>query len=515
MSSKYVDSSAVVQVLGSLYNNPKLLDNDDKYFFSVEDFPERFHKIIFRVIVKLKEQGVEKLDLQVVNDFLERREKSKRVYEANQGDKYLLSISKNANSSAFDYYYDRLKKFSLLRAYNENVIDVSFLYDVDNILDEKKKQEQEEWLDSTTLEAIALAVDDRIEEIKSNHIHNIYDDTQKAGNGIFDLISKYEETPAVGVPLYGNLINTVTRGARLGKMFLRSSPSGVSKTRTMIADFCNIGCDTIYEPNQGWISVGMKIPTVYIATEQDLEEIQTMMLAFVSGVNEEHILMARYEENEKERVLKAAEIIANSPLYTVTVPDFNLTEIELKIKSIIREKNVHYIFFDYIQTTLKILEEITKRSNGVRLREDNVLFMMTTKLKDICTKYNVFILSSTQISGDFKNSDSPDQTLLRGARSQADKIDIGLITLRATNNDQENLRSIIDTGIYSMPDMKISVYKNRQGKYKGIYLWCKSDLGTCRVNPMFATTWNYELIEMKDLKIEVEENKETFLRRIK
>ena len=53
--------------------------------------------------------------------------------------------------------------------------------------------------------------------------------------------------------------------------------------------------------------------------------------------------------------------------------------------------------------------------------------------------------------------------------------------------------------------MKLSIYKNRRGKYKGIYLWCDANLSTCRVKPLFATTWNYELIEMDDTHITVEQ----------
>ena len=69
---------------------------------------------------------------------------------------------------------------------------------------------------------------------------------------------------------------------------------------------------------------------------------------------------------------------------------------------------------------MKILEEITKRSGGVRLREDNILFLLSVKLKEIATEYNVFILSSTQLNGDYRTSDTPDQNLLRGAKSIAD-----------------------------------------------------------------------------------------------
>ena len=44
---------------------------------------------------------------------------------------------------------------------------------------------------------------------------------------------------------------------------------------------------------------------------------------------------------------------------------------------------------------MKILEEITRRSGGVKLREDSVLFMLCNKLKDICNKYGVFIMTAT------------------------------------------------------------------------------------------------------------------------
>ena len=44
---------------------------------------------------------------------------------------------------------------------------------------------------------------------------------------------------------------------------------------------------------------------------------------------------------------------------------------------------------------MKILEEITKRSGGIKLREDNVLFMLSTRLKDLCNKYGIFIMSAT------------------------------------------------------------------------------------------------------------------------
>ena len=51
----------------------------------------------------------------------------------------------------------------------------------------------------------------------------------------------------------------------------------------------------------------------------------------------------------------------------------------------------------------------------------------------------------------------------------------------------------------------MSVYKNRRGRYKGVYLWCKADLGTCRIKPMFCTDYRYELQSIDDIRVIVEE----------
>lgn len=116
----------------------------------------------------------------------------------------------------------------------------------------------------------------------------------------------------------------------------------------MIADACNFACNRIYHDQFGWIRNGTSEPTLFIATEQDKSEVQTMMLAFVSNVNEEHILNGRYLEGEEERVLEAARIIKNSPIWIEELPDFSLQDVESKIKKNIREHDVRYILFDYL-----------------------------------------------------------------------------------------------------------------------------------------------------------------------
>lgn len=341
--SKYIDPTAIIQVIGSVFNNPTLLELTDKYFINEDDFPDTFHKIVFGTIYKLYELGTQQITLENISDFLSTRPKSQLIYEQEKGNEWLLKASANNISASFDYYYNRLKKMTLLRMYESCGVDVSDIYDPDNILDLKKKQLQEENLDNLSLAQIADIVDEKIEAVRLKYVDDATDEAYQAGDGIIDLINKFKEYPEVGIPMYGPLINTITRGARLKKFYLRSAPTGIGKTRTMIADACNFACKWIYDDNFGWIRNGTAEPTLFITTEQEMEEIQTMMLAFLSNVEEGHILDGKYEDGEEERILRAAEILKESPLYIEELPDFSLQDVENKIKKNIREHDIKYV----------------------------------------------------------------------------------------------------------------------------------------------------------------------------
>ena len=495
-----------MQVIGSVFNDPKILEEQDKYVIREEDFTEEFHKIVFGAMYNIVTLGGS-VNLETIVDYLSTRPKFYGIFQQNKGVEYITKASEFATRDTFNYYYNRLKKLTLLRAYDNYGVDVSFLYDPANVIDTKKKQEQEEWLDNTSVKDIVNLIDERIDRIKSEYADNECGEGYQIGEGALDLIERFKEAPEVGIPLYGPLINTVTRGARLRKFYLRSAATGLGKTRALLADACNFASDEIYEPDFGmWIKNGRKEPTLFIATEQDLSEVQTMALAFLADVNEDHILTGRYEDGEEDRVRYAAKKLSEIPLWIEEMPDFSLQDVENTMKRYIREHDVRYLVFDYIQTSMKILEEITRRSGGVRLREDNILFMLSTRLKDLCNQYGVFIISATQLNASYQDSETPDQNLLRGSKSIADKVDVGAIMLEPTKDDLVKIEPILASSArFKVPNMKISIYKNRRGSYKGVYLWCYADLGTCRIKPMFCTNYRHELKSIEDIKIMVDE----------
>jgi len=505
MNTKYYDVSACMQVIGDVFMNPSLLDQEEKYTFHEEDFVQEFHKILFGSIYNLHQLGAKQISIEDIEKYLEQRPKKYSVYKTNKGSEYLENLKEMCQLAAFDYYYGRMKKMTLLRMYNSTVgMDLSWLYDEDNVLDIKKKEAQEAWFDNTSIEDIANTINDKIDEIKIKYVDNSENDIIQAGDGALSLLERLKTTPEIGYPLYGRIVNAIHRGARLKKFYLRSAATGVGKTRSMIADACSIACNKIYNlETQQWEDNGTREPTQFITTEQEEDEIQTMMIAFLAAVNEDHILENTYVGNEWERVQEAAEILSKSPLYIKKLPDFSLQDIENTIKFGIRQYDVRYVFMDYIHSSMKILSEISSKAGVKGLREDNILFMISVRIKDLCNQYGVFVMSATQLNADYISAQQYDQNLLRGAKAIADKIDCGMIMLQASQDDKEYLKNIVNSMGIDMPDIKISVYKNRRGRYKDILLWCKADRGMCRINPVFVTNYNYELIDIEDFKIKV------------
>ena len=86
------------------------------------------------------------------------------------------------------------------------------------------------------------------------------------------------------------------------------------------------------------------------------------------------------------------------------------------------------------------------------------------------------------------------------AKSIADKIDVGEIALDVTEDDLERIRPILNN-IPVVPNVKMSVYKNRRGAYNRIFLWMYANKGTCRYETMFATDFNYHPIDLKETEL--------------
>jgi hypothetical protein len=145
------------------------------------------------------------------------------------------------------------------------------------------------------------------------------------------------------------------------------------------------------------------------------------------------------------------------------------------------------------------LEEISRRAGKIALREDNILFLLSARIKDICVKHNVFIMSATQLNGDYEDSKTPDQNLLRGAKAIADKCDLGYVMTRISDKGWLSLKAGLKVAVRdgtipqesieddTRPTHILDIYKMRRGRYKMIRIWTRLHLGTGERKDLFIT----------------------------
>lgn len=233
--SKYYDANAAIQVIGCVLNNPSLLDQTDAYSFRNADFNcNEFHKVIFGAVYNLHSMGTEKITTSIVEDYLREKDKSWGVYKANNGSEWLHQTYIQAEPMNFQYYYDKLKKMTLLRTYDDIGLNLDWIYDPDNILDLQKKEEQEKALDNMTLREMAEEIENRVVRVKELVVDDDVNESRQAGVGLRELLENLQKNPIQGYPLYDKVLNEIALGARPGTFYLRSAGTGVGNIRSYL-----------------------------------------------------------------------------------------------------------------------------------------------------------------------------------------------------------------------------------------------------------------------------------------
>lgn len=495
------DKSVALQILGDLIKNPSLLI-EDKYKISDEDFEDRLHKIVFGCIKNLYLSGVQLITPIEIDTYLSNYSAQKQVFDTNNGIIYVENLIKFSKIENFDYNYQQLKKYTLLRQLNSEGFNTDF-YINENIVDPKKIDEMTEKFNKLTVNNIIDDVERRVIKVKDKFHSEADEEEQHIAKGIKDLIDSFKLSPDIGLPLNSNILNTICRGARRKKLYLDSRPSGLFKSRAKLADAAKISVPYFYDTEKKeWIHTGYDEPTLFITTELEVDEIQTMLVAYITGINEAKILDGNVSTEEEERIEQAIKYIELSKLYLVHLPNFSINDLIRTIKKYSIIYDVGYVFFDYIFTTPKMLAETSKMAKGISLRQDVLLLNAATYLKDLCNELDIFISTSTQVSDGWQETKHPDSSLIRNCKGLADKVDIAYIGLPPTKEELSLIKPILNSGIYPEPNIVYHIYKVRRGSYNKVKLFLHFDAGTCRTQELFATNNNCEYIEISGTNIE-------------
>ena len=482
-----IERSIIQQILGTLMQKPLLLSDTDKYRLDPHDFPNRLDKFVFSAIYNLYLGGAELIHTVDIDLYLKENPLAKETMEKENGIQFLQDCEAYAEPQNFNYYYNKLKKFNLLRDLQKNGQDTSQIYCEDSLEDDFLKINNR-FEQLTTTDIINL-LKGNIAELENTYCFNQTIEECCAADGIMELLQELKEKPEIGVKLQGDIFNTITRGGRKGTLFLRSAPSSFGKSRLMVGDACQIAYPIRFEPKLGrWVSTGKTEPVLYVMTEQDPKEIQTMVLAYLTGFNEEIFKYGTFDSPEHMKVInKALEIMEKykNNLLFARIPDPCASVVKNLFRRYNLQKGVENFFFDYIFSSPAMLEEY----RDLGLPEHVCLRLFTTALKNLAIELHAFVMSATQISeqeNDKKNS-WKDYHNIAGARAIVHLVDFGCIVSRPTQEELKQIEGF--TKLYNVtPNFVVDVFKNRGGRWTMLRIWAVHDLGTCRRCDLFVTT---------------------------
>ena len=364
--------------------------------------------MIWGAIVNIAKKGnVKKITPIDIENEISQFNTAISLWKNNDGWGYIESAIDMSSDKTMNIgkYYDDVRKYSIVRNAAESLkMDISFLYD-------ENDDEKLEAFNRLTSMDVLNAINNKFMDFKSMWKNRFSDNYSfKVGDGITNRLNEHKEQQNVyGYPFQSRYLTTVYRGMRPKKYILRSSVSGGGKTRNSLADGCNMVSDRIYDWNKKeWISTGDSQPVLFISTELEKEEIQDIILAHVSGIEQERIEIWDDITPEEEKILnESAKYIETYEYYVEYMPDFTIDLISETIEKYILNYKIVACFFDYINDSPSLYEYYYNKTH-TRLRTDQILFLFSESLKLVCNKFNIYLGSSTQLNDNYKEDGNKD-----------------------------------------------------------------------------------------------------------
>ena len=485
------NKSTIQQILGSLMKHPQFLSEVDKYALTLDDFSSRFEKYIFTAIQGLWQNGAQKITIFDIENFIEANAAAKKTFEAQNGIEYLQDIEEFSNIENFPMYYVKLKKLNLIRDLKKQGFDTNDFYVED--LTAPNANEINARFEELTVQDIIVGVKKKLLTLESSYAETEEVQEWNISSDIDELIEGFGEDGSVGLPIQGTILSKVIDGAQRSCLTIRSGASGTGKTRNAVADACLLAFPIRYNSQTcEWEQKGNNEKVLFIITEQTDKQIKKMILAYLTDMNESKFKYGRFTEEEKRVIEQGKKVIRefSSNFILIRIPNPTIDLVKTKVREKVLLHDIGYVFYDYIFIGPALLNEF----RGFGVRNDEVLLMMATALKDLAVELNVCVFTSTQVNANADNNiNIRNESSLAGGRSTINKADNGMIMARPTKEELETLEPI--TAQHGKPNLVTDIFKVRSGEWTQVRIWSMMDLGTMKRDDLFITDSRLEVIQ--------------------
>lgn len=488
------------QLLGCIFKNPSLIMNP-QFPLQPDDFaPEQFHKILFLCASKAYQAGINDITEIEIDNIAKSHNAAYEILVDNRFEDFIATVRELASLDNYESYWNSIRKYSMLRQMKDAGMNVDKWFDetVDN---------GDRTTEFTIQEMLAEY------EVLTNKLRTTYDTKyvrheMYAGEDTEGLLEQFEQKPMMGACLTSPYQTTIYNGWNRSHLILRGARSSLGKTRLAAADLCNVGAKKMWNDEaQDFIdNPNYQGSTFFIHTEMETRiNVNPIFLACISGVDNSTITKASYTKDERNRILKAGEILEDSRIRLVDMPNFTSRGLETKIKECVQADGATYGVFDYIWLNRDVSLEY-QQSMGTNVRPDMAIASIAADLKQYAEAYNVGLMTMCQLSRNYEQQEFCDASCLAGAVAMQDKLDCGSVMIGAKDKPKSwkkveayiKKRGFGADGEDDQPNIVEHIFKARyqDTSYSKFKIWSKIDRGTMRRKDYFVTDENDELISI-------------------
>ena len=506
MSDIYSNSSANI-VLGSLCNDLSLALNSKYPLTKGEkgDFQcVLFHRIVYGALYNMATHGAKSVDAMDVDLYI--KENFGTYYTTfvdNNGLEFISTIKELANEQNYELYYNNVRKYSLIRAYDNKGFDITPFWNRD-----KSDSINEENLGKYTVDEICEWFEKKQVEIKKEFINNQVKEEYKAGTDFLNTIEEIKSGGVIGDSFQSPYLNRIFNG--LYGFILRSGGSGDGKSLSYVGDMMTVGCKSYWdEDKQSFVENKSFVGAcLMINTELDLrKELELMLIAWISNVDRGKIRRWDLTKDEEDRILESQKILEDSPIYLVDDPEFTIKSITNTVTDYVRLYDVKNVFFDYLNSNGFLDNELSKEMN-ISQRQDMILQTATDRIKQLQRSFGIGFESGTQLNAKVQERDStPSEIWMAGGVSQIRKVDGACIMTIPTKKELEIYDKYekkprgFDKTI--KPNRVTHIVKGRNSEFpKYLKIYHYLDTGTCRNKDLLVTDKSGYPIQIDPMIIE-------------
>ena len=322
-----------------------------------EDFYREAHRVIYRAIIDLYERN-EAVDMLTVTEELRRQ----GLLEAAGGVAYLADLTGEVpNVVHAEYYAQMVKDAATLRSLVQaasKIINMAI----------EQPQEVEQVLDEA--ERLVFEVTGGRRRSGFAHLKDVLIQTFSHLEKISNRDSK-----VTGVPTFA-VLDRILAGLQPSDLIICAARPGMGKT-----SFClNIAQQ---------VAVKHKLPVAIFSLEMSKEQVVQRMLAAEAMVEQHRLRTGRLTQEDWERLIKAAKVLGEAPIYIDDTPGISALEVRAKARRLQSEVGLGLVVVDYLQ--------LMRSHRKVDTRQQEIA-LISWALKSLAREINVPVLALSQLN---------------------------------------------------------------------------------------------------------------------